>query len=123
MKINNISKETATRVALWWFNQIDKPHENGERDQDFIFAIFDSRLDKPEITSKQKDIFIETLVFDIMNRDKNCFGCDYAPDDIFFNALEKSHINPSRLPWKTYCVIDGEKITVRNGYGSSWVEI
>jgi len=124
--------ETARKAAHWWAQFLESPvmPDNGDRSGNGVMTsglasiLQDAERSKLPPNAAQK--FEGALSDLLIDKDGwNCFGVDYSPDRILQQAAVNAGfaLGMTVLPWKTTMWIEGDKVTVRAGYGAEIEEI
>jgi len=121
-----MNKATAQKAAKWWADQLrgNAKLDNGDRETGGMASLFGIMLQQAEKTkqsTEQVDAFEKSLADVLLKEQPRWgFGVDYHPDAILEAAAQSASLNLGMctLPWKTTMFIDGEKVTVRCGYGA-----
>jgi len=119
--------ETAFKAASWWTSKIGDNHDNGEKDPSNILAmaLADMISIKNRPGSEQIGQFEMDLSTELMNlkEDSIIIDCDYSPDPILARVAKRYNIPLLSFPFKTSMRIENDVVTVKDGYGQSFVEI
>lgn len=125
-----MEKETARKAARWWadFLRNGAPMDNGDKSNEggmtmMLALLLQSQIQKGH-TPQSIDRFEDLLVSRIMKENTRYIGVDYHADPTLSEcAKEAGIVVDGALPWKTSMWINGDKITVRCGYGAGIVEL
>lgn len=126
-----MNKQTAQKAARWWADQL-RGHaklDNGDQSETGAMTFVMSRIlqskEKAGQTPAQVDRFESALAILIYKGDFDFIDVDYHPDPILEQAADEAGLSlgMASLPWKTTMHIDGDKVTVRCGYGAPAEEL
>lgn len=126
-----MKQETANKAAKWWADQL-RGHaklDNGDNSETGFFGMALGMIlqerEKSKQSTEQMDKFEKELADALIRDNTSCFGVDYHPDYILELAAENAGLplGMTTLPWKTTMWIDGDKVTVRCGYGAEAVTL
>ena len=121
-----MNTETARKAAKWWADHLRGSAilDNGDNSPENVTA----RGIAPMLQAKEKagqtptqiDSFESELAKLLSGLDRSyvSFGVDYNPDRILEESAQAAglQLGMTTLPWKTQMYIEGEVVTVREGY-------
>lgn len=124
-----MKEETARKISKWWADKLRAPTEfkasiESEELDAALFVATENHRFQPE---ERVAAFEKNLFESIKDNLDPYFAIrvDYTPDETLKTAAEKSgfELKMTDLPWKTTMTVVGDKISVREGYGSTMVDI
>lgn len=129
-----MNKETSQKAAKWWADQLrgGAKLDNGDKSETGAMTFMLAAMLQVQETALLDSIKIqkfEDCLSEILQeteaRSYFSFGVDYHPDGILCDAAEKAGVSlgMTTLPWKTTMWINGDKVSVRCGYGAETVNL
>ena len=122
-----MKRETAEKAAKWWGDTISGTHhhDNGAEDNRNLLAmsLADAIAAVNRPTDDQVSKFVDLLTDKLVNTDNISIYCDYHPDLFLLEVAEKVGIDESVFPYKTSMSIRNDVVSVKSGYGSSYIDI
>lgn len=129
IKIPKIPDEAIVAATKWWTERISKKvvHDNGDNSFGSIFAgmLADQGVEVPdqEALAVFKEELLARLVEKTSRQRSIYLDCDYSPCAILAFSAKEAGISPNNFPWKVSMRINGDRVIVKDGYGSPWETI